>query len=60
MESTSGEELNGEQTDAEDPDSGVAKDSLPHLDPGFGVLESSKGIGSASLAEIFIGIGGRL
>ena len=52
VESTSGEELDGEQTDAENPNLEVANDSVPDLYSGSGAVESSKGIGRASLAEV--------
>ena len=41
-----------EQTETENPNSGVANDSVSNLESGSGPVESSKGVGSSTLAEV--------
>ena len=52
VESTSGEELDREQTETETPIQGVANESAREFDSGSRVVESLKGFGSSSLSEV--------
>ena len=49
--SNSGEERDGEATDTENPDGGVANDSVQKSDSNSGAVEGSRGIESAGLLE---------